>query len=505
MSAMTQIDNHETTLLRSGATTDQRELWAQLNSFELDRAQDGLTFTERLARENAWTLSFASEVIQEYKRFLFLAANCEHVVCPSDAVDQVWHMHLTYTRSYWDALCNEVLRRPLHHGPTRGGKREQEKYYKLYEDTRQSYEYFFGSPPSEKIWPPASQRFGSDLNFVRVNTIDNLVIRKPKFHRSTVGTASAGTAGAVLLFPLAQLVANPLNWTGPQFLILFFGLLVAGVILSVIARFLFASQPVDSDRAESELTPIDAAWLQGGNSRAVSCALLELAQADAVTVKGPLIDAGPNISNAKPTHRVSQLLLQCVRESTLGCSWRLACRSANTGLEQIRQKMESLELAVSKTQRMTTIAVPFVLLGPTILLGGAKLFVGFSRGRPVGFLVIAEVVAVIALAILASSSAKLTKKGKQILARKRVDAQRNAEQIDAKQLEGAGNQDLLWSTALLGTGVLAATPFSPFHTFTAQNASFGSSNSGGCGTSGCGGDSGCGGGGCGGGCGGCGG
>ena len=32
---------------------------------------------------------------------------------PSDEVDQAWHLHLVYTRSYWGEFCPNVLGKPL--------------------------------------------------------------------------------------------------------------------------------------------------------------------------------------------------------------------------------------------------------------------------------------------------------------------------------------------------------------------------------------------------------
>ena len=59
--------------------------------------------------------------IEEYRRFLLLGVAAGHPVSPSDTVDQVWHLHLTYTRRYWDTLCRDTLGRLLHHEPTQGG------------------------------------------------------------------------------------------------------------------------------------------------------------------------------------------------------------------------------------------------------------------------------------------------------------------------------------------------------------------------------------------------
>ena len=83
-----------------------------------------------------------------------------HEVTPSDEVDQAWHLHLTYTRSYWDGLCDAVLGRALHHGPTKGGQAEGDRFENQYERTLASYRAAFGEEPPEDIWPPSAVRFG---------------------------------------------------------------------------------------------------------------------------------------------------------------------------------------------------------------------------------------------------------------------------------------------------------------------------------------------------------
>ena len=64
---------------------------------------------------------YTDRVIEEYRKFLYLLASAGHPVTPSDQVDQAWHLHLTYTRSYWEDLCEKTIGKPLHHGPTKGG------------------------------------------------------------------------------------------------------------------------------------------------------------------------------------------------------------------------------------------------------------------------------------------------------------------------------------------------------------------------------------------------
>src|SRR5688572_11688538 len=94
------------------------ELWARIQAHQFDKPGVEMPFTRRLAEENGWPESFALEVIEEYRRFVYLACTAGEEVTPSDEVDQVWHLHLAYSRDYWDEFCGKVLRRPLHHGPT---------------------------------------------------------------------------------------------------------------------------------------------------------------------------------------------------------------------------------------------------------------------------------------------------------------------------------------------------------------------------------------------------
>src|SRR4051794_37448027 len=86
-------------------------LWNKLTSFAFDDPTAERPFSVRLAQENAWSPEFACRVIEEYRRFLYLAGSSTQRVVPSAVVDKAWHLHLIYTRSYWDGLCRDVLGR----------------------------------------------------------------------------------------------------------------------------------------------------------------------------------------------------------------------------------------------------------------------------------------------------------------------------------------------------------------------------------------------------------
>lgn len=154
-------------------------VWRRLAAYSIGPDDAAFGFAERLARENRWTRAYANRVIEEYRRFAFLAVTGTREVTPSDAVDQAWHLHLTYTRDYWERFCPEILGTALHHGPTAGGTSERNRFFAQYAETLRRYEQAFGPPP-EDIWPGARQRLLDDPKAFRVHPRDAIVIpRKP--------------------------------------------------------------------------------------------------------------------------------------------------------------------------------------------------------------------------------------------------------------------------------------------------------------------------------------
>jgi hypothetical protein len=162
----------------------------RIRAFRFDEGAPALPFAARLARENGWTLCYAERVIEEYRRFMFLAVAAGHPVTPSDQVDQAWHLHLLYTRSYWNRFCKDVLQQRIDHDPTEGGRDESRKFLRWYEETLASYRRYFGEPPAD-IWPRSAIRFGDDLRYVRINVKRTLVIPKARLGRLVeLGTAA---------------------------------------------------------------------------------------------------------------------------------------------------------------------------------------------------------------------------------------------------------------------------------------------------------------------------
>ncbi len=153
------------------------ELWQRISAHGFDDPQAAFPFSARLARENGWSRAFALEVIEEYKRFCYLAMVAGHEVTPSDEVDQAWHLHMTYTRDYWGAFT-DALGQPLHHGPTKGTSSDKARFDENYAATLASYDCEFGHPAPAAIWPPAEIRFGKAASYRRVSAADHWIVSK---------------------------------------------------------------------------------------------------------------------------------------------------------------------------------------------------------------------------------------------------------------------------------------------------------------------------------------
>ncbi len=243
-------------------TAEQGELLRQIEAFQFENGECTLTFIARLARENGWARSYAERVVREYKRYVFLAM-CSNVPrCPSEDVDAAWHLHLTYTRNYWKQFCGEVLRKPLHHEPTRGGRKESEKHVAMYDTTLLAYHETFGELPPTDIWPPSGQRFGSDIQKRKVNTAANWIIPKQPIQR--VFQITAALVVTAIILPGCGGGFNPFDLKGVEFLYFLVPAMVVAVILGRMLRgALRGPRPLPADQ-DNPLTWEQAAYLAGG-------------------------------------------------------------------------------------------------------------------------------------------------------------------------------------------------------------------------------------------------
>jgi hypothetical protein len=128
-----------------------------LVAFQVSSNGDTQIFWDKLTKENAWSLSFAKNAFNEYKKFIHLAKVSGGRVVPSKIVDKVWHTHMTFTKSYWNELCQNILQFELHHTPTANNKNDRQLDTECYEKTKRLYYTAFGYSAPSIYWPAAKQ------------------------------------------------------------------------------------------------------------------------------------------------------------------------------------------------------------------------------------------------------------------------------------------------------------------------------------------------------------
>ena len=247
---------------------EHRSLWSAIQQFPLDDPDAAINFSRKLAAEQKWSPAFTQKAIDEYRKFIFLCCIAPKGASPSKTVDEVWHLHLTYSQSYWIKLCKETLGKDIHHHPSGGGEEEDHRHVQWYADTLQLYETVFESPPPADIWPPPNKH--------------HTPIEIPK----KIGRIRNEIKALIFLLLLIPLVINaywfphfnPFTLTGPQFLVFFPLLAISSILCYIIVQY-------EQNRSLIDLVdkqfPKDASIFQlthflYGKHRAIQTAIVDL-------------------------------------------------------------------------------------------------------------------------------------------------------------------------------------------------------------------------------------
>ena len=110
----------------------------------------------RSSEENNWDQDFASLVLDEYVKFLYLARRKVPLV-PSKHVDEIWHQHILTTKKY-HGDCDKYVGRFVHHEPSFTAE-DKAALAPLFDKMKAAYESNFGSMP-DNVWP----KKGEDCN-----------------------------------------------------------------------------------------------------------------------------------------------------------------------------------------------------------------------------------------------------------------------------------------------------------------------------------------------------
>lgn len=371
------------------------ELLSRIEGFSFDEAGTSFTFAQRLARENGWPADYTRRTLREYRRFVFLAMTSPKAVCPSEAVDQAWHQHLTFTQNYWEDFCGQVLGQPLHHGPTKGGSREAEKHHDMYERTLALYRETFGEEPPADIWEPGRIRFGDGDRYVRVNRRRVWIIPKPAWLRQAAMWSLGGAPLLALQNP-ADGTANIFDWSGQKFLA--FYLVVVGLACGVAALIRTLGRKPDGPCSDMPSDPYVASVLAGGPNLAVNAALASLAHRQLVTVSGLESISRVAGATAPPDlHPFERAVWNATSHPLASLKEVRAAVALETGAMRGLLENQKLVLPVSRQQSIARRVT--WLLAAVLAMGVVKLLIGLSRARPVMFLALLLVGAGIALVI----------------------------------------------------------------------------------------------------------
>lgn len=445
---------------------DQIALWHRIRDFDIDAADASKNYSNRLAKENGWTPVYAKRVIDEYKKFTFLAVAAGHGVTPSKAVDEAWHLHLLYTQSYWEQFCPQVLGQPLHHNPSNGDQEQDMKFQNWYQNTLTSYERLFNETPPADIWPRANQE------------------TKPKRRW-------------LAFLPLFLLTGcdksmNPLEWPGPAFLPFFIFLCLSAVGIALAARH-FLCGPVSGPPATDwQLQPNELAYLNGGPQLAILIAVARLTAAKRIEVNQKsgrlrLIDSTPMNDPL-----LDRIVLRAV-DTTGGITPARLYQVTKPALYEIEVNLRRQGLWVSGLDTLKVQLIPFAIALLPLVVGITKINIGIMRDRPVGYLIaLCLITAIFNLGFLVKP--RRSRYGDQVL-----------KELQQKQeaLRGVGRnrnvaaEDLSYGLALFGFAALIGSEHEYLRRTMAQSSPYSSGGDGGSSSS-CGGGGGCGGGGCGG-------
>src|SRR5687767_4209095 len=348
-------------------------LWNKIQQFAFDEPNATITFSRKLAKQQKWPAAYTQRVIEEYKRFIFLCCISPNGASPSRAVDEAWHLHLTYTQSYWIAFCKNTLGKDIHHHPSAGGEQENHKHEQWYEETLALYEKVFGTRAPADIWSsPVIQQPAIPLTEWHIQNITLL------------------TVALLLLAPfvISHVVYDesyPFALRGQQFLWFYLWLSAAALFGFYIIR---KDKNLHLKRIVDEYFPdlnmYQLTHLAYGRDRAVQTAVIDLYSRDLLTVDdngnitvhnkhyvGPAKEENPLVPGFLATRDGDT-----VNYEMISVNWYDMSPYNHPRIEQFNLLIYGRESWYRK----------YLVINIAIVLGAARVFQGMYNHRPFIFL-----------------------------------------------------------------------------------------------------------------------
>lgn len=496
---------------------DRKACLLRLSQYSPDAPDAPVPYSQRLAEAEGWSRLYTLTVIEEYKRFAYLAVFAGHAVTPSEAIDAAWHLHLQYSKEYWTVFCAEVLRAPLHHAPGIGAPDEDDAYARHYAQTLDSYRHTFGMEPPAEVWPVpehAQADSAPEAAGPALQPPNPVTPPRPSAVRSIMPSVwLAIGVGLIAITTHAASDFDALNYPGPRFLAFYLGVCVmACLLIRGLHRLAYGRRPWGGadGSVPRQLAPAEAALMTGDAGRMAQVAALTLLNAGAIRVVHPAKrkrDRNTYVvaNEAQTPARHVNAWAWLVRQTQHRSPWpNFRDRLADEACDMTDRLRHEGWMWPRGAMRGTTLAAWAIAL-PVLWLGVMKVFIGLSRGRPVMWLLVEMALFGIAYWGVTARLIGVGRAGPTAAAVAALDVHRQRGQ----RASGAGlsTDDLLWMTAFAGTSVLANTAWAGYRSMmgtptgassggsgsdTSSNCSSGSSGSSSCGSSSCG-SSGCGG------------
>jgi uncharacterized protein (TIGR04222 family) len=441
-------------------TTTTAALWQRICAHPFADPARPQDFVAKLMQVQGWTRAMALEGIEEYRRFCFLACVEGRTMTPSDQVDEVWHLHLTHTRDYWEVWCREVLRMPMHHDPSRGGAVELARYRHHYAETLASYEKWFGASPL-RWWPGTNERFRRPQRFRRVDTETVWLLPRMRWLWRRAGTALLTMAGLVSTAAALSIEDTPLDWYGPPFLKLFALLMLASTLLAMLWRRALRGNGASAN--SNGLSPLEVAYLANGAARSLDTATADLLRQNVVAFDAGQrrfvvqAEAGNLSAPAAALRRLMQNDGRVDQVLRLGTSL----------FGDAKQKLQRLGLLLDDAQSLRASLWPACLPGAVLALGIAKAWIGSQRERPIAFLVALCVVMLVITLFFALRRPTRSRAGDQAL--------KDLRRQHARAARAPRDNELPLAVALLGTAAMSGTVWADYHALRAPPSSAASS------------------------------
>ncbi|MEN9613640.1 MAG: hypothetical protein RLZZ628_4454 [Bacteroidota bacterium] len=259
-------------------TESVSNLWQKIQAFRLDNPFAAVPFSQKLANEHQWSPSFTHRAIAEYKKFMLLCATCPEGASPSETVDKVWHLHLTYTTNYWTDFCQNTIGKNIDHHPSEGGATENTKHQDWYSSTLRNYVSYFDQPPPKDIWTyPTDFAFENQLS-------RNALYQKVAVQPTEPPTLSQKAeyflyAYLLVLAILLGIFGNPFALNGSHFLT-FYGVFAIATILPIAAQHIERQIAFDKTKylLPDGLHAYHLAYLGGGKQRMLETAIVALTE-----------------------------------------------------------------------------------------------------------------------------------------------------------------------------------------------------------------------------------